>query len=99
MGKEMSWMIHSMANGKSWIGSINVYMEIEELLTVYNLNLKFIDCYDGNFFDWLIVKDEYSNEMLDAIELALSDDRLDVVTEDHLLVLREVFKNGRVIMG
>jgi hypothetical protein len=95
----MGWMIHSMANGRCWIGSINVYMEIEELLSKYNLKLKFIDCYSGNFFDWLMVKDDYSEEMLDAIEMALSDERLDVVIEDHLILMREVFKNGQIIMG
>ncbi len=46
-----------------------------------------------------MVTDDYSKEMLDAIENALSDERLDVVTEDHLLLMREVFKNGKVIMG
>jgi hypothetical protein len=95
----MGWMIHSMANGRCWIGSINVYMEIEELLSKYNLNLKFIDCHGGNFFDWLMVTDDYSKEMLDAIEIALSDERLDVAIEGHLLLMREVFKNGTVIMG
>lgn len=95
----MSWMIHSMANGRCWIGSINVYMEIEELLSKYNLNLKFIDCLDGSFFEWVIVKDDYSNEVFEAIEMALTDERLDVVIEDHLLLIREVFKNGKIIMG
>ena len=88
-----------MANGKSWIGSIFVYMEVEELLSKYNPNLKFIDSYNGNFFDWMIVNDDYSKELHDAIEMALSDEKLDVVIEDHLLILREVFKDGRVIMG
>lgn len=74
-------------------------MEIEELLLKYNLYLKFIDCFGGNFFDWLMVKDDYSKEMLDAIEMALSDERLDVVIEDHLVLMREVFKNGKIIMG
>jgi hypothetical protein len=95
----MGWMIHSMANGRCWIGSINIYMELEELLGKYNQNLKLIDSYDGTFFDWLAVTDDYSKEMLDAIEMALSDERLDVVIENHLLVMREVFKNGTVIMG
>lgn len=95
----MCWMIHSTANGKSWIGPINIYIEIEEILTKYNLNLLYIDCYDGNFFEWLIITDDYCEEMLDAIEMALSDERLDVVIEDHLLIMREVFKDGNVIMG
>ncbi|NWF53026.1 MAG: hypothetical protein HXY47_08110 [Nitrospirae bacterium] len=88
-----------MANGRSWVGSIYVYMEIEELLSKYNLNLKFLDSYGGNFFDWVVVNDDYSEEILYAIEKALSDERIDVVIEDHLLIMREVFKNGRVIMG
>jgi DUF971 family protein len=95
----MGWTIHSMANGRCWIGSINVYMRLEELLGKYNQNLQFIDCLDGNFFDWLMVAEEYSEEMFDAIETALSDERLDVVIEDHLLLMREVFKNGKIIMG
>jgi hypothetical protein len=74
-------------------------MELEELLGRYNQNLKLIDSYDGSFFDWLAVTDKYSKEMLNAIETALSDERLDVVIEDHLLVMREVFKNGKTIMG
>jgi len=95
----MSWMIHSLANGKSWIGSLNVYMGLEDLLGKYNQNLQFIDCLDGNFFDWLAVTEEYSEEMFNAIENALSDEKIDVVTENHLLVMREVFKNGKIIMG
>jgi hypothetical protein len=95
----MSWMIHSLSNGRSWIGSINTYIELEELLENYNRNLKIIDCLDGNFFDWLAVTEEYSEEMFNAIENALTDERLDVATEDHLLVMREVFKNGKIIMG
>lgn len=95
----MSWMVHSMANGRSWIGSINVYMELEEILEKYNLNLRIIDCLDGNFFDWLAVRDEYSEEMFNAIENALSDEKIDIVTEDHLLLMREVFKSGKIIMG
>jgi hypothetical protein len=101
LGKElnMGWTIHSMANGRCWIGSINIYMELEELLGRYNQNLKLIDSYNGSFFDWLAVTDEYSKEMLNAIETALSDERLDLATEGHLLVMREVFKNGKIIMG
>lgn len=95
----MGWMIHSLVNGQCWIGSINTYMELEEFLGKYNQNLKVVDCYDGNFFDWLAVTEEYSEEMFNAIENALSDERLDVATEDHLLVMREVFKNGKIIMG
>jgi hypothetical protein len=37
--------------------------------------------------------------MLNAIETALSDERLDLAIEGHLLVMREVFKNGKIIMG
>jgi hypothetical protein len=88
-----------MANGKSWIGPINVYMELEEILEKHNLNLRIIDCLDGNFFDWLAVREEYSEEMFNAIENALSDERLDVATEGHLLVMKEVLKNGNIIMG
>lgn len=46
-----------------------------------------------------MVTDEYSEEIFNAIENALSDEKLDVVSEDHLLVMREVFKSGKVIMG
>jgi hypothetical protein len=74
-------------------------MGLEELLGRYNRNLEIIDCLDGNFFDWLSVTEEYSEEMFNAIENALSDERLDVLTEDHLLVMREVLKNGNIIMG
>ena len=95
----MSWTIHSMANGRCWIGSINIYMELEELLGKYNQNLKLIDSYDGNFFDWMMITEEYSKEMLNAIETALSDKRLDLAIEGHLLIMREVFKNGKIIMG
>jgi hypothetical protein len=88
-----------MSNGKCWIGSIDTYIELEELLEKYNRNLKIIDCLDGNFFDWLAVTEEYSEEMFNAIENALSDERLDVATEGHLLVMKEVLRGGNIIMG
>jgi hypothetical protein len=74
-------------------------MGLEELLEKYNRNLTIIDCLDGNFFDWLMVNEEYRKEMFNAIENALSDEQLDLATESHLLVMREVFKNGKIIMG
>ena len=95
----MSWMIHSLANGRSWIGSINTYMELEELLGKYNPNLQFTDCLEGNFFDWLVVTEEYSEEFFKAIEKALSDEKIDVVTEDHLFAMKGVLNGGNIIMG
>ena len=95
----MSWMIHSFANGRSWIGSINTYMELEELLEKYNPNLQFIDCLEGNFFDWLMINEEYSQEMSNAIENALSDEKIDVVTEGYLFAMKEVLNGGNIIMG
>ncbi len=92
-------MIHSMANGRSWVGSIYVYMEIIELLSKYNPNLRTVDSYGGSFFDWIIVRDDYTREFSDAIEMALSDETIDIVIEDHLLIMREVFKDGKIVMG
>jgi hypothetical protein len=95
----MSWMVYSFGNRYSWFGPVDLYMHVETILSSYNYKLKHIENYGGSFFDYFITTGEYIEEVLDAIETALGDEFLDREIEGELIVLKRVFKGGRVIMG
>lgn len=95
----MSWMVYSFGNRYSWLGSIELYMNIETILSSYNYKLKHIENCAGMFFDYFIMTVEYVKEVLEALETALDNEFLDKAIEGELIELRRVFTGGKVIMG
>ncbi len=73
----MSWMVYSLVNRYSWLGSVSLYMHIEMILSSYNYKLKHIENYGGRFFDYFMTTHEYGKEIRDVIEEALDDEFLD----------------------
>lgn len=95
----MSWMVYSLGNRYSWLGSVDLYMHIEMILSSYNYRLKHIENYGGRFFDYFMTTREYEEEVRDAIKAALDDEFLNKEIEGEILVLQRVFHGGKVIMG
>lgn len=95
----MSWMVYSFGNKYSWLGPVELYMQMETILCSYNYKLKHIENYGGRFFDYFTTTREYEKEVLDAIEVALDDEFLNKEIEGEILVLQRVFYGGKVIMG
>lgn len=95
----MSWMVYSFGSRYSWIGSVDLYIHLEKILSSYNYKLKHIENYGGSFFDYFTTTEEYEKEVREAIDTALDDEFLDREIEGELIVLKRVFKGGRVIMG
>lgn len=95
----MSWMVYSFGNRYSWFGPVDLYMHVETMLSSYNYKLKHIENYGGKFFDYFTTTEEYEKEVREAIDTALDDEFLDREIEGELIVLKRVFKGGRIIMG
>jgi hypothetical protein len=95
----MRWMIYSLGNRKSWDGTFEHYLNIEEFLCSRNAGLQRIRGLGGDFFDYFMVTEQYVNEMQRAIDTALASVELDEEMEYHLMILREVYRGGSVIMG
>jgi hypothetical protein len=92
-------MVYSLGNRYGWLGPIDLYLHVEEMLSSHNYKLRYIENCGGRFFDYFTTTREYEQEVREAIENALEDEFLDRGIEDELIVLERVFKGGRVIMG
>jgi hypothetical protein len=92
-------MVYSLGNRYSWLGPVELYMNVESILCSYNYKLKHIESCGGMFCDYFRMTREYVREALIAIETALDDDFLDLEIEGELIDLKRVFKGGGVIMG
>ena len=95
----MRWMICSMGNGTCWNGSFELYVRIEDLLCALNAGLKQVHGFSGEFFDYYLVTEQYTEKVQQTIGDALVLGELDEEMQYHLAVLLGVFRGGRIIMG
>ncbi len=95
----MTWMIYSLNNGNCWNGSFELYLQIEDILSTLNNGLRHIDGFDGEFFDYFKVNEQYSEEVLRTISDALASRTVNEEIGYHLATLYEVYRGGNVIMG
>lgn len=92
-------MIYSFGNRAVWCGSFEHYLFLEDRLATVNAALTRQDCTGGMVFDYFLIEELYRVAVLETLEELLGDIDSNAEIESELLMLREVFRCGPVVMG
>ncbi|KAF0180214.1 MAG: hypothetical protein FD164_1884 [Nitrospirae bacterium] len=93
------WIVYSLGNRNLWFGSLREYLDIEEILSSHNDELRRMDGFEGLFFHYFMMTEEYQETVKKTIDDILTNDILNNRMEAELISLRAVYRSGPVLMG